>query len=213
MWASCHAQRIANQRGWMRSERERHGLKPVYCPVQTKHTHAQARDSDVRPAAREARAAQQTATGAAVANRRHDRASARIRTVEHRAHRKLSVQRQSQLDPVRQNSSQQRNCQANRYTRNWYCPGQYAVGSGDRIPPPRDTLSCTKSRQPRNEGHISLFRLFIVHNMQSSPITRLQGTEMRHARSTHPKAQGRARVGQQSTRTHKPRTRTCGWSI
>ena len=96
-------------------------------------------------------------------------------------------------------------------TRNWYCRGQYTAGSGDRIPPQRDTLSCTKSRQPRNEGHISLFRLFIVHNMQSSPITRLQGTEMRHARSTHPKAQGRARVGQQSTRTHKPRTRTCGW--
>ena len=95
-------------------------------------------------------------------------------------------------------------------TRNWYCRGQYTAGSGDRIPPQRDTLSCTKSRQPRNEGHISLFRLFIVHNMQSSPITRLQGTEMRHARSTHPKAQGRARVGQQSTRTHKPRTRTCG---
>ena len=62
-------------------------------PCTTKHTHAQAKDSDVRMAAREARAAQQTATGAAVANRRHDRASARIRTVEHRAHRQLSVQR------------------------------------------------------------------------------------------------------------------------
>ena len=51
----------------------------------------QAKDSDVRMAAREARAAQQTATGAAVANRRHDRASARIRTVEHRAHRQLTL--------------------------------------------------------------------------------------------------------------------------
>ena len=148
----------------------------------------------MRLAAREARAAQQTATGAAVANRRHDRASARIRTVDHRAHGE--TRSNGILGPVRQNSSQQRNSHDICHTRNWYCLGQYTAGSGDRIPPQRDTLSCTKSRQPRNEGHISLFRLFIVHNMQSSPITRLQGTEMRHARSTHPKAQGRARVGQ-----------------
>ena len=60
-------------------------------------------------------------------------------------HRKHLVQRQ--LDPVTENSSQQRNRHANRYTRTWYCRGQYTVGSGDRIPPQRDTLSCTKSRQ------------------------------------------------------------------
>ena len=112
---------------------------------QTKHTHAQARDSDVRPAAREARAAQQTATGAAVANRRHDRASARIRTVDHRAHGE--TRSNGILGPVRQNSSQQRNSHDICHTRNWYCLGQYTAGSGDRIPPQRDTLSCTKSRQ------------------------------------------------------------------
>ena len=174
---------------------------------QTKHTHAQARDSDVRPAAREARAAQQTATGAAVANRRHDRASARIQWM---AIANISCNDNSTLSQRIRHSNVTATLIAT--TRNWYCRGQYTAGSGDRIPPQRDTLSCTKSRQPRNEGHISLFRLFIVHNMQSSPITRLQGTEMRHARSTHPKAQGRARVGQQSQSTHtrKPRTRTCG---
>ena len=137
----------------------------------------------MRLAAREARAAQQTATGAAVANRRHDRASARIQWM---AIANISCKDNSTLSQRIRHSNVTATPIAT--TRNWYCRGQYTAGSGDRIPPQRDTLSCTKSRQPRNEGHISLFRLFIVHNMQSSPITRRQGTEMRHARSTHPKA-------------------------
>ena len=109
---------------------------------QTKHTHAQARDSDVRPAAREARAAQQTATGAAVANRRHDRASARIQWM---AIANISCNDNSTLSQRIRHSNVTATPIAT--TRNWYCRGQYTAGSGDRIPPQRDTLSCTKSRQ------------------------------------------------------------------
>ena len=91
--------------------------------------------------------------GAAVANRRHDRASARIQWM---AIANISCNDNSTLSQRIRHSNVTATLIAT--TRNWYCRGQYTAGSGDRIPPQRDTLSCTKSRQPRNEGHISLFR-------------------------------------------------------
>ena len=35
----------------------------------------------------------------------------------------------------------------------WDCPGQHPVGSGDPHPPPRDTLSCAKSRRVTSYAH------------------------------------------------------------
>ena len=125
----------------MRKKGKRHGLEPMSCPVQTSTRNAQAKDSGCgRLHAKHAQHNRQQQARQLLTDDTTERALAYARwNIESRCNDNSTLSQRIRHSNVTATPIAT--------TRNWYCRGQYTAGSGDRIPPQRDTLSCTKSRQ------------------------------------------------------------------